>query len=204
MHPVAAFASVLFWSIAAVAFAQAPAAAPTQRIRGDVVAVDGINLQVRSRTGELVAVKLADNYTVNAVVRIGIDRIVPGSYVGTASLPQSDGSLQSLEVLLFPEARRGTSEGHFAWDLQPGSMMTNATVAEVVAADKSRRLTLKYKDGVQSIVVPADAPIVTFEPGDRALLVPGAHVMFGAAKQPDGTFTAGSINVGKDGLIPPM
>jgi hypothetical protein len=204
MQPVAAFASVLFWSIAAVAFAQAPAAAPTQRIRGDVVAVDGINLQVRSRTGELVAVKLADNYTVNAVVRIGIDRIVPGSYVGTASLPQSDGSLQSLEVLLFPEARRGTSEGHFAWDLQPGSMMTNATVAEVVEADKSRRLTLKYKDGVQSIVVPADAPIVTFEPGDRALLVPGAHVMFGAAKQPDGTFTAGSINVGKDGLIPPM
>ena len=204
MRPATAFASMLCWCIAAVAFAQAPAAAPTQRIRGDVVAVDGQNLQVRSRTGELVAVKLADNYTVNAVVRIGIDRIVPGSYIGTASVPQSDGSLQSLEVLLFPEARRGTSEGHFPWDLQPGSMMTNATVAEVVAADKSRRLTLKYKDGVQSIVVPADAPIVTFEPGDRAMLVPGAHVMFGAAKQPDGTLTAGSINVGKDGLIPPM
>jgi len=204
MRPVTVLASLLCWCIAATAFAQTPAAAPAQRIRGDVVAVDGLNLQVRSRTGELMSVKLADNYTVTAVVRIGIERIVPGSYVGTASLPQSDGTLKSLEVLLFPEARRGSSEGHFPWDLQPGSMMTNATVAEVVAADKSRRLTLKYKDGVQSIIVPADAPIVTFEPGDRAMLVPGAHVMFGAAKQPDGTFTAGSVNVGKDGLVPPM
>jgi hypothetical protein len=204
MRPVTVLASLLCWCIAATAFAQTPAAAPAQRIRGDVVAVDGQNLQVRSRTGELMSVKLADNYTVTAVVSIGIERIVPGSYIGTASLPQSDGTLKALEVLLFPEARRGSSEGHFPWDLQPGSMMTNATVAEVVAVDKSRRLTLKYKDGVQSIVVPADAPIVTFEPGDRAMLVPGAHVMLGAAKQPDGTFTAGSVNVGKDGLVPPM
>jgi hypothetical protein len=186
--------------IATTAIAQAPA----QRIRGDVVAVDGLDLQVRSRTGELLSVKLAENYTVNAVVRIGIDRIAAGTYVGTASLPQADGTLKSLEVLVFPEARRGTSEGHFPWDLQPGSMMTNATVAEVVSLDQARRLTLKYKDGEKTVVVPVDAPIVTFEPGDRAMLVPGAHVMFGAAKQPDGTFSAASVNVGKDGLVPPM
>ena len=204
MRPLTSLITVLCWLIATAAFAQAPAPAPTQRIRGDVVALDGFNLQVRSRTGELMTVKLADNYTVNAVVKIGIDRIVPGSYVGTASLPQPDGTLKALEVLVFPEARRGSSEGHFPWDLQPGSMMTNATVAEIVAADKSRHITLKYKDGEKSVVVPADAPIVTFEPGDRAMLVPGAHVMFGAAKQPDGTFTAGSVNVGKDGLVPPM
>ena len=204
MRPLTALANALIWCVATTAIAQAPAAAPAQRIRGDVVAVDGLNLQVRSRTGELVAVKLAENYTVTAVVRIGIDRIVPGAYVGTATLPQADGTHKSLEVLLFPEARRGSSEGHFPWDLQPGSMMTNATVAEVVAVDLSRRLTLKYKDGEKTIVVPPDAPIVTFEPGDRAMLVPGAHVMFGAAKQPDGTFSAGSVNVGKDGLVPPM
>ena len=204
MRPITVLASALCWCIAVATFAQTPAASPAQRIRGDVVAVDGVNMQVRSRTGELMNVKLADNYTVTAVVKIGIERIVPGSYVGTASLPQSDGTLKSLEVLLFPEARRGSNEGHYPWDLQPGSMMTNATVAEVVTVDKARRLTLKYKDGQQSIVVPADAPIVTFEPGDRAMLVPGAHVMFGAAKQPDGTFTAGSVNVGKDGLVPPM
>jgi len=185
------------------AMAQAPAA-PPQRIRGDVVSIDGQALKVRSRTGEVVDVKLADNYTVTSVVAVGMDRIVPGAYVGTASMPQPDGSHKSLEVLVFPEARRGTGEGHYPWDLQPGSMMTNATVAEVARVDQGQRLTLKYKDGEKVIMVPPGTPVVTFEPGERAMLVPGAHVMFGAAKQPDGTLTATGVNVGKDGLVPPM
>jgi hypothetical protein len=141
---------------------------------------------------------------VTSVVAVGMDRIVPGAYVGIASLQQQDGTHKSLEVLVFPEARRGSGEGHYPWDLQPGSMMTNATVAEVVRVDQAQRLTLKYKDGEKVIMVPPGTPVVTFEPGDRAMLVPGAHVMFGAAKQPDGTFSASGINVGKDGLVPPM
>jgi hypothetical protein len=189
--------------LAVAAMAQAPAA-PTQRVRGDVVALDGLNLQVRSRSGEALTVKLAETYAVTAVAKIGIDRIVPGVYVGTASMPQPDGSQRALEVLLFPEARRGSGEGHYPWDLQPGSMMTNATVADVVSVDKDRKLTLKYKDGEKTVFVPPDAPIVTFEPGDRAMLVPGAHILVTVTKQPDGTLTAGGVAVGKDGLVPPM
>ena len=196
-------ACLLLNCVTDAAWAQAPAT-PPQRIRGDVVALDGQNLQVRSRTGEMFNVKLADNYTVNAVVKIGIDRIVPGTYVGIATMPQPDGTQKSLEVLLFPEARRGSGEGHYPWDLQPGSMMTNATVADVVSIDQSRRMTLKYKDGEKVVVVPPDAPIVTFEPGERSMLVPGAHIMLTANKQPDGTLAAAGVNVGKDGLVPPM
>ncbi len=194
---------VLLYSIAIGALAQAPAA-PPQRIRGDVVALDGQNLQVRSRTGELINVKLGDNFTVNAVVKIGVERIVSGAYVGTATMPQADGTHKSLEVLLLPEARRGSGEGHYPWDLQPGSMMTNATVTNVVTTASSRQLTLKYKDGEKVVVVPADTPIVTFEPGERSMLVPGAHVLLTATKQPDGTLTAAGVAVGKDGLVPPM
>ena len=203
MRTTKLFVCLLLSCAALAAMAQAPAA-PTQRIRGDVVSIDGQALKVRSRTGEVVDVKLADNYTVTSVVAVGMDRIVPGAYVGTASLPQQDGTHKSLEVLVFPEARRGSGEGHYAWDLQPGSMMTNATVAEVARVDQGQRLTLKYKDGEKVIVVPPGTPVVTFEPGDRAMLVPGAHVMLGAAKQPDGTFSAVGVNVGKDGLVPPM
>src|SRR5438105_1905849 len=60
-----AVASLVAWVLCcacASALAQAPQ--PTQRIRGDIVAVDGLNLQVKARTGENVAIKLADNYTV--------------------------------------------------------------------------------------------------------------------------------------------
>jgi len=183
--------------------AQAPA--PTQRIRGDVVALDGLSLQVKSRSGEMLAIKLADNYVVTAVVKIDATAIKPGTFVGTASMPQPDGTLTSLEVLVFPESMRGSNEGHYPWDLRPGSMMTNATVAEVVSAGQgARRMTLKYKDGEKSIVVPEDVPIVTFEPGEKSMLVPGAHILFTATKQPDGSLTAARVAVGKNGLVPPM
>jgi hypothetical protein len=47
-------------------------------------------------------------------------------------------------------------------------------------------------------------PIVTFGPGDQAMLQPGAHVFIPAQRQADGTVTAGRVLVGKDGLVPPM
>jgi hypothetical protein len=194
---------LLLWLLALPILAQAPAL-PTQRVRGDVVSLDGYELKVKSRSGEALTVKLAETYTVTAVAKIDFERIVPGVYIGTASMPQADGTQRALEVLLFPEARRGSGEGHYPWDLQPGSMMTNATVADVVRVDKDHRLTLRYKDGEKVVVVPPDAPIVTFEPGDRAMLKPGAHILVTVTKQPDGTFTAGGVAVGKDGLVPPM
>ncbi len=200
MRAFVAFLALMFVGFAPWAHAQAPA----QRIRGDVVALDGNTLQVKSRTGEALTVKLADNFTVSAVAKRDLAAVVPGLFIGTATLTKPDGTLEALEVLIFPEASRGSNEGHYPWDLQPGSMMTNATVSEVVAVGTARKLTLKYKDGEKVVVVPPGAPVVTFEPGERAMLVPGSHVMFGATKQPDGTLTAGRVNVGKDGLVPPM
>ena len=176
----------------------------TQRIRGDVASIEGTKLQVRTRTNQFVNVDLADNYAVSAVVRLTPDAIKQGSFVGAASMPQADGTLRALEVLVFPESGRGSGEGHYPWDLRPGSMMTNATVAEVIGIDAGRRMTLKYKDGQQTVVVPPDVPIVTFEPGNREMVVPGAHVMFNATIRPDGSLGASRIAVGKDGLVPPM
>ena len=200
MQKMKAILAAALLGFAALALAQAP----TQRIRGDVVALDGNTLQVKTRAGEALTVKLADNFGVSAIVKRDLAAVVPGAFIGTATMPRADGTLQALEVLVFPESARGSGEGHYPWDLQPGSMMTNATVFDVVTVDAARRMTLKYKDGEKLVVVPPDAPIVTFEPGDRAMLVPGAHIMLGAVKQPDGTFTAGRVSVGKDGLVPPM
>ena len=140
-----------------------------------------------------------------AVVKIDMTAIKPGAFIGTATVPQPDGTLTSLEVLVLPESMRGSNEGHYPWDLKPGSMMTNATVADVATVGQGhRRMTLKYKDGEKSIVVPEDVPIVTFEPGDKSMLVPGAHILLTATKQPEGSLTASRVAVGKDGLVPPM
>ena len=184
---------ILLLAVACLLCAQTFAQPATRRIRGEVAAIDGLKLQVRTRTGENVAIDLDEKYAVSAVVAIDIASIKPGSYVGTASMPQPDGAHRALEVLVFPESGRGSGEGHYAWDLQPGSMMTNATVAEIVDVDKDRRMTLEYKGGRQVITVPGNAPIVTFEPGDRTMLKPGAHVIVGATLRPDGTLTAARI-----------
>lgn len=192
---------------ASVAMAQAPAsapqAAPTMRLRGTIEKVDAGTLVLKERSGETLTLVLADNFSVNEIVPIELAAIQPGAYIGTAAMPQPDGSLRALQVTVFPEAARGTGEGSYAWDLQPGSTMTNATVADLAAAPQGRTLKLKYKNGEKTVLVPLDVPVVTFKPGDRALLVPGAKVQI-TAQLRDGKPTALRALAGRNGVAPPM
>ena len=98
---------------------------------------------------------------------------------------------------------RDTGEGHSNWDLQPGSMMTNATVVGVAPGAKGRTMTLRYKDGEKTIVVPDGVPVVTLKPADRSLLVPGAKVIV-TAQNRDGKLVALRITAGRDGFTPLM
>jgi hypothetical protein len=111
-------------------------------------------------------------------------------------MPQPDGGLSAVEVHIFPEAMRGTGEGHYPWDLQPQNTMTNANVEQVVSAVNGRTLTLKYR--------PAGAPIVTYVPGDKSDIKPGAKVFIVAVKQADGTLQGRAWRIGRDGVTPPM
>ena len=98
---------------------------------------------------------------------------------------------------------RGTGEGHYPWDLQPQSTMTNANVEQVVSTVDDRTLTPKYKDGEKKITV-SNAPIVTYVPGYKSDIKPGAKVFIVAAKQADGTLLGRAWLIGRDGLTPPM
>jgi len=194
-------AAVLSVSIAGAAFAQQ---APV-RVRGEIVRVEGNVLAIKSRDGTDVTVKLTDNARVSGIVKASLGDIKPGSYIGISAMPQPDGSQAALHIHIFPEALRGVAEGHFPWDVRPGSTMTNATVAEVAGMADAQTLLVKYKDGEKKIVVPPGAPIVTYAPGTMDELKPGAHIFIVAAQtQPDGTLQAGSISIGRDGMTPPM
>ena len=194
---------LLALSLALLYAAAAIAQAPPVRVRGKIERLDGQVLTVKTREGPSVAIKLNDNFTVAGVVAASLEDVTAGKFVGVASLPQADGTQTALEVLIFPEAMRGFGEGHYAWDLMPDSMMTNATVAEVSAVTRNI-FSLRYKDGEKKFMVPGGVPIVTFAPADRSALVPGASVFIGTQKQPDGSLAAGRVNVGLNGLVPPM
>jgi hypothetical protein len=197
----------LFSCIALVALISAAAAVaqttPT-RLRGTITAIDGKTVTIATREGNPVDVRLADNWVVALVAPLTVADIREGSFVGIASVG-TDANRTALEVLVFPEAMKGAGEGHYPWDLQPESMMTNATVSTVASAADGQTLRLDYKGGgTQTIKVKPGTPIVTFLPGDRSDARVGAKVFVGAARAADGTYSAGRLNVGKDGLTPPM
>ncbi|MDR3412663.1 MAG: hypothetical protein P4L87_17255 [Formivibrio sp.] len=218
-YPRRVFLSVWFLLVGGVVVA----APVVQRIHGDVVAITGAVLQIRSSEGEALTVKLADGARLTAVSRADAAAISSGAYVGATAVPQPDGTLAAVEVHIFPESMRGTGEGYRPMDAQPGRTMTNATVAEVsaagrpagntmtnatvasiTAANQQRRLTLQYKGGEKVVTLGADVPVVMLEPGDRSMLVPGAHIVVNVVRQDDGSLTTDRITIGKNGMVPPL
>ncbi len=105
-------------------------------------------------------VKLADNWAVDAGEPDDHGRHQGEQFRRHCPLKAPDGTLNALEVLIFPGGRRAAhGEGHCPSDVKPESMMTNATVATVAAAPDGQTLTLKHKDGTQTIKVKPGTPI---------------------------------------------
>lgn len=178
---------------------------PTVRIRGTIESIDGNTLGVRTREGSDVKVRMTDNVAVFAVVKTSLSEIKDGSYIGVTGLPEPDGTQKAIAVHIFPENQRGAAEGFRPWDARANSTMTNATVAQTVKGTDGQNITVKYKDGEKKVVVPPDTPIVTFIASDKTELKPGAKlIIFGAAKKDDGSLEANRVNVGRDGITPPM
>jgi hypothetical protein len=198
--------SALFAIGAAIATTAALAQAPdVVRVRGTIQSVDGSMLDVKARDGADLKIKLADNAQVRTVVGKTIADVKQGLFVGITAMPQPDGTQKAVEIHIFPEAARGTGEGHRPWDLMPGSTMTNANVESEVAITDGKKLVLKYKDGDKTFIVPDNVKVVMFAPGAMSDLKPGAKIFIvGAKKLPDGTLEAPAITVGTNGVDPPM
>ncbi len=175
------------------------------RVRGTITDVHSQELQVTTRDGKELKIAITDYTKVNVLTRIKLKDIKKGSFVGVTAIQQGPGTpLQAREVHLFPEAQRGTGEGHYEWDLEPGSSMTNANVDAIVRTNNGRELKLSYKGGKQKIIVTKDVPIVAFKPADRSLLKAGAQIFCVTQHTADGSLIAQRIVVGKNGMKPPM
>jgi len=175
------------------------------RMRGTIDQVNGNRLTIKTKSGTPATVQLKDGAHVVAVTKGAMSDIQQNSFVGIASTPQPDGTLKAVEVAVFAEPLRGTAEGHYPWDLMPGSTMTHAAVTKQVTKEEGNTLTLKHKDGEQTIVVPADVVVVNLIPGDNADLKPGVKIFIAAwAKKADGTWEVAVALVGRDGITPPM
>lgn len=211
------FKGLLVLSAAILCVAQAPAT--PQRLRGTISAATPDALTMTTRAGASVVVAVTPDTKYAGVVRSSLDQLKPGDFIGTAATGP-DTALRSTEVVIFPEAMRGTGEGHYPWDSPGGkassmtngtiasshvarqSSMTNGTVASRSGAGGTVVLDVTYKGGSSRIIVRPGTPIVAFVPGDKSLAVAGAKVFVVAA--PGDHPTAKFVAVGQGGVTPPM
>ena len=143
------------------------------RVRGTLEQVNGNALTVKTRNG-ITTIQLTDGAPIVAVTKGAMSDIKENSFVGVAAMRQPDGTIKAIELSLFAESLRGNAEGHYPWDLMPNSTMTNAAVTQQVKKQEGNTLTLKYKDGEKTIVVPAEVTVVNLIPGEKADLKAGA------------------------------
>jgi hypothetical protein len=221
-----AIAASALASFAALAATETP-----ERVRGTIASATADSVTVDTYADKPVTVALTGNTTYLKVEKSNLNKIEKGSFIGTAT--KDVGGMQvALEVVIFPPSMRGTGEGHYAWDKIPdttlsggpqtNSSMTNGNVAAVstsvpkvnstmtngdVAASQSQggvtHLVVTYKGGQQDVLVPPIAPIVTFQPGTKALVAKGNDV-YVKATGTGSDLVANTVAVGVDGVRPPM
>jgi len=157
VRPLIALALVAASTACAIA-QKAPV--PT-RVRGEIAAVDGDMLTVKSRSGEDVKLQMTPDMRVVGITKISLTDIKVGSFVGATTVPGPDGMPTAVEVHVFPENMRGTGEGSRPYDLKPNSTMTNATVAESVVGNDGHTLLVKYKEGEKKELVKPETTVET-------------------------------------------
>lgn len=199
------FTPVLFGFVAALAAMPALAQSGGGRLRGTIDSVGADGLDMTTRSGTKAHVTLTPGVRVTFVVAAQMADIQPGSYIGTAATREPDGTLRALEVHVFPPSMRGRGEGFRPFDVEGGgeATMTNGTVGNLVTT-AGRVATVMYGNGEKRVLIPDDVPIVSFEDADRSALTPGAKIIASGSRGEDGSLVAATINVGKDGLTPPM
>jgi len=181
------------------------AQAQNVRVRGTIEKVDGDVVTVKSRDNTELKLKLKDNAAVRGVVKASLADVKAGNNVAITSRPRPDGTLQAVELRVFPPNQPFNSF-HGDWDLMPNSFMTNGALQTSVAGVDGQMLTVDYKAGDKTeqkkILITPQTIIATTVAASKADLKPGLHVFVaGAPKLPDGSLDVAAIQVEKE--IPP-
>lgn len=120
---------------ALITLSSASLASALERVRGTIDKTEGGLLTIKTEDGKSETVDVG-GAKFAWVVPSSLDKIENGTFIGTAT--KGEDPMTALEVVLFPEAMRGTAEGHYGWDAitdrtagggaKVKSAMTNGTV----------------------------------------------------------------------------
>ncbi len=183
-------------------FALASGSALAQKnvnIRGTVTAFDGKIISINSRDGGPVQVELPEKVNVSGTASFTLADVKPGMPLAVTTIKRADGEIVAIDVRPIPPT---APQGLSAYDLQPGSTMTNALLEGQALSSSGSELTLNYKTGMVKVLVPPGTPMSRAVPGSRADIKPGETIYVYASVGADGKFTAVRTQVSTNGLKP--
>ncbi|WP_139209991.1 hypothetical protein [Palleronia pelagia] len=186
-------------ALATPAFAQ-----ETARLRGEVTSTSGDTVTVTTQGGDSYDVTLTDDFSVLVYEYIEIGDVRQGDFLSIPSTEGEDGRKVAVSINVFPEALRGTGEGETAWDLTEDSLMTNATVGEVVNASDGSVIVVSYNGEDEPVLVPEGTPITEFNIAPDRDLSEGDMAILFVTQEPDGGISANLAGVAEDGSLPPV
>ena len=210
--------------------ASSPAAAAA-RVRGVVQSIGPDSLALQTYDGRLVSVPIGANTKFAWVVASNLASLKSGDFVGTATTG-SDDALRAAELVIFPEAMRGSGEGHYGWDV-PGVVaaaggnasngMTNGTVQQQSGMTNG---TVQQQSGMTNGTVTGGAGklgettlTIGYKGGTAKVLVPVGTPIVRFEPTTRSVLAKGQklfvvqaadargakfVAIGKDGVTPPM
>jgi hypothetical protein len=225
--------SLVFAVSIAGASTAALAAPTPERVRGTVKSVSDTVLVVHTTSGSDETVNLTGATGYLEVTKSNLTRIEPGSYIGTATKSIGNKLVALGVLIFAPSLKgaseghfswdtipdttlSGGADTNSAMTngtvavAQPAasagnvsSTMTNGSVSSEALADGAKKITLTYKGGKQTVLIPPTAAVVAVRPGTKSDVTTGKPVFINAVQQ-DGKVTANAIFVGVDGAAPPI
>ena len=186
--------------LAIAAIPTARAEPTTVRFRGTVVRADSERLEIRRASGSSLAVQMGPRTRIYAVNGSSLRSIKPESYVSILGASESE-PRQASAVTLYSPSERGFEAGSQPWDTGQGARLTAGWVADLQRGAPTR-VTVAYNGGQSSFAIPDGTPVTQLSPGEKAMLQPGAAVTIFARSGDDGGLVAGTIAVGRQGVVP--
>ena len=204
-----------------------------ERVRGTVASISSNSLTVHTTAGTDVELALGSGTKYLQVEKSSLENIEKDSYIGTATKSVGSMQVALEVLIFPPAMRgtgdghyawdtipdttisgggktasamtNGNVAAVGASSTTPGvnSTMTNGNVSTASSKNGAKQLTVTYKGGEQTILVPPTAPVVTFKPGAMSDVTKGATVFVNATKDGDKVM-ANAVAVGMGGVRPPM
>src|SRR5580692_4079733 len=186
-------------------WAQVQAAPPISGVIGKVQSFTGSSLDVQTPSG-VVHVDVKQPLTTYKQIPSDLSHVKSSSYIGIASVQQTDGKQVAKQIFIFPAELSGAVEGSVLTD-PPGatthSRITNGSVSRpsvshsrmtngTVQKGSGTTLVVQYQDGSKTFSVPANVPVTEVAPA-QVTFAAGDVVYAATEKLPNGTLVTDKI-----------